>query len=114
VNLDREFLGETAGDDFGLSVTSDGTRFLIGAPQHDTATLTDAGKVYLYSTINSTTADETYVGVQAGAERGKELSLSSTEYMLLSGNIATVYDGTQALPTIPIKDVTNTNGGDVS
>jgi len=110
----NDFTGENLGDNFGLSVTSDGTRFLIGAPQHDTATLIDAGKVYLYSTINSTTADETYVGIQAGVERGKELSLSSTDYMLLSGNIATVYDGNQTLPTIPIKDVFNTNGGDVS
>lgn len=116
VNLNGEFSGENTGDNFGLSVTSDGTRFLIGAPQHDTATLTNAGKAYLYSTINSTTADETYVGIQAGAERGKELSLSSTDYMLLSGNIATIFDGTQALPSPlnPIKEVTNTNGGDVS
>ncbi len=109
-----EFTGENAGDNFGLSVTSDGTRFLIGAPQYDAPGATDAGKAYLYSTINSTTADKTYVGVQAGAERGKELSLSSTKYMLLSGNIATAYDGTQALPSVPIKNVGSTNGGDVS
>jgi len=68
-------IGAAAGDDFGVSVALSGAAALVGAPEHDSAGMANAGAAYIFLSLPAITKL-----LPASGKRGAFVTISGTDF----------------------------------